>query len=363
LYQINKVINYIQSIDKKYKFYNNVMYNVIAKNGNYYWLTASNISVDQCKNTNKIYYSNNDYYEGEIDVHNYKKHGYGKFYYNSGNVYEGMFYDDYFCGYGINNIIENNKRIICSGLYNNGLKHGWCEILKLDSSIINADLDIRTGYYEYNELIDELIIDKQCDICCKLVHPRLMFNCGCNMCVEKYCENCVFNIYRDLVKGSRLTSANKDCKFCCRRIVNKDIIKIFNENLQIYNLEKDTIYGYCNSCETIEQIKNPENVCDTEKNKNDFCCSTCSEKKSKIKQCPGCHIYILKNGGCLHMTCNCKSEWCWKCKKKWSNYECGCISDSDSGGSNNSDSDNDTDSDSDSNNSDSNNDDDDIVYQ
>ncbi|PSN52466.1 putative E3 ubiquitin-protein ligase ariadne-2 [Blattella germanica] len=46
------------------------------------------------------------------------------------------------------------------------------------------------------------------------------------------------------------------------------------------------------------------------------------------KDCPHCHIYIEKNGGCNHMQCyNCKHDFCWMCLGDWKShgseyYEC-----------------------------------------
>jgi len=36
-----------------------------------------------------------------------------------------------------------------------------------------------------------------------------------------------------------------------------------------------------------------------------------------IKQCPKCGEYIMKNGGCDHMTCRCKHEFRWTTLKPW----------------------------------------------
>ena len=39
----------------------------------------------------------------------------------------------------------------------------------------------------------------------------------------------------------------------------------------------------------------------------------CLENASKFKKCPNCQNGVEKNGGCDHMTCRCKHEFCWLC--------------------------------------------------
>jgi len=41
------------------------------------------------------------------------------------------------------------------------------------------------------------------------------------------------------------------------------------------------------------------------------------------KECPGCHVRIEKNEGCMHMTCKqagCGHEFCWLCKGDWKDH-------------------------------------------
>ena len=45
------------------------------------------------------------------------------------------------------------------------------------------------------------------------------------------------------------------------------------------------------------------------------------KKHRRIKRCPKCGIFIEKNEGCNHMTCeSCKHEWCWLCEQPYT-YE------------------------------------------
>ncbi|TBU31363.1 hypothetical protein BD309DRAFT_542162 [Dichomitus squalens] len=45
-------------------------------------------------------------------------------------------------------------------------------------------------------------------------------------------------------------------------------------------------------------------------------------ERSGWARCPGCETMIELNQGCYHMTCRCKMEFCYLCKKQWKTCSC-----------------------------------------
>ncbi|XP_059279542.1 E3 ubiquitin-protein ligase RSL1-like isoform X2 [Lycium ferocissimum] len=40
-------------------------------------------------------------------------------------------------------------------------------------------------------------------------------------------------------------------------------------------------------------------------------------KKKNWQKCPNCKIFVEKTEGCIHMTCRCEYEFCYRCGAKW----------------------------------------------
>ncbi|KAA8538237.1 hypothetical protein F0562_027940 [Nyssa sinensis] len=47
-------------------------------------------------------------------------------------------------------------------------------------------------------------------------------------------------------------------------------------------------------------------------------------KKKSWRKCPRCKYYVEKTEGCLHITCRCEYEFCYKCGSKWARNHSGC---------------------------------------
>lgn len=41
-------------------------------------------------------------------------------------------------------------------------------------------------------------------------------------------------------------------------------------------------------------------------------------KKKNWRKCPKCKMYVEKSEGCVHITCRCKYQFCYRCGSKWS---------------------------------------------
>ncbi|KAF8637460.1 hypothetical protein AX17_002805 [Amanita inopinata Kibby_2008] len=45
-------------------------------------------------------------------------------------------------------------------------------------------------------------------------------------------------------------------------------------------------------------------------------------KQEKWQTCPGCQAIVELNVGCYHMTCKCRTEFCYLCAARWKNCQC-----------------------------------------
>lgn len=44
-------------------------------------------------------------------------------------------------------------------------------------------------------------------------------------------------------------------------------------------------------------------------------------KKNNWRKCPNCKVFVEKTEGCMHITCRCKFEFCYRCGVKWSKHK------------------------------------------
>ncbi|XP_031119434.1 probable E3 ubiquitin-protein ligase RNF217 isoform X3 [Ipomoea triloba] len=61
----------------------------------------------------------------------------------------------------------------------------------------------------------------------------------------------------------------------------------------------------------------------TQKKKEDAMVMTLAKKKHWQK-CPQCKMLVEKSEGCIHMTCRCNHQFCYRCGRKWSSTHEAC---------------------------------------
>lgn len=47
-------------------------------------------------------------------------------------------------------------------------------------------------------------------------------------------------------------------------------------------------------------------------------------KSNKWMKCPQCKFYVEKTQGCIHITCRCRYEFCYRCGKTWNDVHACC---------------------------------------
>jgi hypothetical protein len=76
-------------------------------------------------------------------------------------------------------------------------------------------------------------------------------------------------------------------------------------------------HKFCNKCgekyHENEKCKEEENI---DKLFEEY------SRRYNLKNCPYCHIVVIKNGGCNHMNCKyCGKHWCWLCNEIFNSTE------------------------------------------
>ena len=246
-------------------------------------------------------------------------------------------------------------------------KEDICEICgeKQDLHINEKDKTINISFnnmciFNRNENIYRIKTKKEKNKICKICDDDITkdeeLNNKCEQCNSYFCNECLYLHIKELIKNGNYALYCPECK----NIYTKNKIE------QIFSLSKDKelnnlkiLLEKNNTKEII--LSNPElmfcpivNCNGFAKKNNDkdynICnmghkfCNKCGEKyhenekckeeenidklfeeysrRYNLKNCPYCHIVVIKNGGCNHMNCKyCGKHWCWLCNEIFNSKE------------------------------------------
>ena len=153
-------------------------------------------------------------------------------------------------------------------------------------------------------------IKMSCNIC--LESGTLISPCSCSL---KAHEFCIKSWHSNISYGKVIKPGNLCCPQCkapgrARFMAVFDNDKEVINMLEILNTNKDWTHILCPSCKTLKKYM--QESCSVHID-NTYClvCNDCSPKTYKV--CPNCGILIEKEEGCLHITCNCGTHFCWHC--------------------------------------------------
>jgi hypothetical protein len=204
---------------------------------------------------------------------------------------------------------------------------------------------IHNSHYKNNVITvysnDENIPITECFLCASSFQTTPGIEI-CQVCKNIVCYDCSYKIYQNY-SVKTFTPGTLCCPFC--KCFNEEIL-VSRIDPQIYlalktifknNDERNKNYMLCTKCnKTVllesrctEQDSNEIIVNGSNKNCNngqENWCDGCKDFFDKIslndfgkingRCCPGCNMFIIKKGGCNHMThrtSQCVCEWCYYC--------------------------------------------------
>ncbi|KAF8446996.1 hypothetical protein BDZ91DRAFT_752546 [Kalaharituber pfeilii] len=80
----------------------------------------------------------------------------------------------------------------------------------------------------------------------------------------------------------------------------------------------------CRVCKrgTCVKCKSPEHTGDCPED-DDITATLSTAAENGWARCSNCHAIVELSFGCLHMSCRCGAEWCYRCGTKWGTCSCG----------------------------------------
>jgi hypothetical protein len=299
-----------------------------------------------------MFYANGDKYEGEWKDD--QKNEYGILVYSSNDIYDGYWKNDKKNGEGVIKLsngfkyfykwkngqkiqtgekikIQNSNGDIYEGYLIDNIMIGYCVINYKNENIYKGEIknfvpdgygimisqennDVQVGIWKEGKLTDEKVKFPECGICQMTFEPIDLVP-ACGNCYNLICISCKNKHYNLPKPGFQVHKSNIICPFC-RQFPLQHIYELPEKVIEI--MTENNVCVKCKYC--LDYEKMDKTSCNDNLNSEDtgnFVCEKC-ESVEGIKKCPSCHVKILKNGGCNHMTCRqCKYEWCWVCLEKW----------------------------------------------
>jgi hypothetical protein len=207
---------------------------------------------------------------------------------------------------------------------------------------------------ELVEQLQKLDPKEMCILCCD-EYPLHEFIDACGHCSNRMCKTCFKSWYEVNQVGCIVSASNFNCPFC-KQIPKYSVIRPINHLIAMVTrnltMEPNQYYAWCSKCNQIKYFCDQECARDVPDVKNYICdpCRRPPPPPERIvyrvycdqdeydsddgydsydeyqeyqeesypyvgeKECPTCGVMIEKAGGCNHISCVCRSHWCWHCQ-------------------------------------------------
>jgi len=129
--------------------------------------------------------------------------------------------------------------------------------------------------------------------------------------------------------GGKCSSEHYLCVICTKQYVEKTLMSrgtVFWDRIPCISEE---CYSKYMSSLSVQNVLSKKTKTIIEKQQMDACHMIAGERDPDsqrlldkfTKECPNCHVPVIKRGGCDHMTCIvCKHDWYWSCKCKYGSH-------------------------------------------
>lgn len=197
--------------------------------------------------------------------------------------------------------------------------------LKWKNLIICNTEDVLNNIIELSQKTDD-----ECGICFDTFAVRNLVPV-CGNCFNLVCKECFAQHWSQLKFGGLIMDSQTKCPYCRQfpmlQMIQKTrlnstlaIITQFKKKMKKEGvLDEKVYYASCVTCKKIQPALDKNCADHGTPNIENFQCSDCKVfdpgELAGGKACPYCNVYILKDGGCNHITCPppCNMHWCYQC--------------------------------------------------